>query len=103
MQLAISLEPGTGYKSGCQITRRRTEAWGAENLYCVSCHSRRLEMSPCNTPATDFQCPACSARYQLKARTSWSETKVADAAYSSMIEAIRANETPNLFVLQYDR
>ena len=101
MFLTMSASPATGYVSACQIARRVTESWGLQNLYCVACAADRLVARPCNTPATDFSCPECSARYQLKAGQRWSERKIPDAGYDAMIKAIRNDETPNLLVMQY--
>jgi type II restriction enzyme len=102
MVLKMDRGPATGYTSGAQVTRRITETWASTNLYCAACDSERVDAQPCNTRASDFRCPSCSACYQLKARRSWSESRVPDAAYAAMIEAIRNNRTPNLVVLHYD-
>jgi type II restriction enzyme len=90
-----------GYTSGSQIARRVTEEWGASNLYCASCESDSLSRAPCNTKAVDFVCPNCSASYQLKARRRWNPHRVADAAYSSMLDVVMSDRVPNLLVMQY--
>src|SRR5438105_3740578 len=102
MLLTMDRAPATGYKSGAQVARRITEAWASENLYCAACDSNHVRPEPCNTRASDFRCPRCDACYQLKAGRTWSESRIPDAAFAAMIEAIRSNRTPNLVVLHYD-
>jgi type II restriction enzyme len=90
-----------GYKSRSQIARVVTEAWAAENLYCPGCDASRLQRASANTRAIDFGCNECNAVFQLKSGRGWSEQRVPDAAYESMVAAIRSDRVPNLFVMQY--
>jgi len=99
ISLPTSLVPH--YKSASQIARVATEEWGRNNLFCAACKSDSIVQAPPNTKAIDFRCPSCSQVYQLKSRSSWNERKVVDAAYSTMMEAIRTGKTPNFFILQY--
>jgi len=101
MILNMEQAAGIGYKSGCQITRRISEQWAAENLYCVACNSNSISPSPANTKAIDFHCPHCEAVYQLKAGRQWSERRVPDAGHAAMMAAIQSDRVPNLLVLQY--
>lgn len=101
MKLSMTYAAAAGLSSPSQIARRVTEQWGEDNLYCAACASNRLRRTPCNTKACDFSCPACSARYELKAGKAWSERRIPDAGYDSMIRSIRADTAPNLLVLQY--
>jgi len=78
-----------------------TEEWGTKNLYCPACDSNSITKALPNTPTIDFTCPKWRQTYQLKSRRDWSENKIVDAAYSTMIAAIRSDNTPNLFLLQY--
>jgi type II restriction enzyme len=55
-----------------------------------------------NTPAVDYTCPDCCARFQLKARSSAFAGRIVDAPYSTMVRAIREDRTPNLFALHYE-
>jgi type II restriction enzyme len=55
-----------------------------------------------NTPAVDYACPDCRAPFQLKARSSAFIGRIVDAAYSTMVRAIREERTPNLFALHYE-
>jgi len=101
MNLQCRTELATNYKSGAQIARVLTEEWAARELYCPACDSDRLSPSRANTPAIDFECPACTQPFQLKSLRNWNPRKVVDAGYDAMIRAIRADRVPNLLVLQY--
>lgn len=49
----------------------------------------------------DFFCTRCEQPYQLKSRLNAYTSKITDAAYAPMIQAIREDRTPNLLFLQY--
>lgn len=102
MQTALPLEGLENYQSNSQRARVATEAWGLENLYCPKCESVSLAALAVNTPASDFTCPDCHARFQLKARCRVFGGRIADAAYSKMVSAIQEDNAPNLFVLHYE-
>jgi type II restriction enzyme len=91
-----------GYRSGAQRARIATEAWAQENLYCPSCDSPSITRTPVNTPAVDYRCPNCKAAFQLKSQSRAFSNRIVDAAYDSMVRAIRENRTPSLFALHYD-
>ncbi|HXC46839.1 MAG TPA: DpnI domain-containing protein [Candidatus Sulfotelmatobacter sp.] len=95
-------QPAPKYKSPTQQVRVSTEPWAAANLYCPNCPSPRLDSLKTNTPASDFICPRCKERFQLKSGKSPFKSRIPDAAYSKMIEAIRKDETPSIFALHYD-
>lgn len=101
MQLALPTEGLAAYRSASQRARIATELWGLNNLYCANCTSHRLEPSPPNTPAIDFECPKCRIRFQLKSQSHAFGSRVLDFAYSKMVREIRENRTPNLLVLHY--
>ncbi|HEV2224577.1 MAG TPA: DpnI domain-containing protein [Candidatus Acidoferrales bacterium] len=90
------------YKSNSQRARVATEAWGAEHLYCLDCNSDELSCSPPNTAAIDYVCPDCDASFQLKSQSRLFGNRINDAAYTSMLQKIRADKTPNLIALHYD-
>ena len=90
------------YKNNSQRARVATEAWGAENLYCLNCNSDELSCSPPNTAAIDYICPDCDASFQLKSQSRLFGNRINDAAYTTMLQKIRADETPNLIALHYD-
>ncbi len=101
MELTCSLEPGVNYRSNSQIARVVTENWFAGQMYCPACSSNSLTAAPNNCPGIDFRCPMCSLGYQLKSRKTALKNRVVDAGYEAMIRAIRSEQVPNLFLLQY--
>ncbi|MGO9642501.1 MAG: DpnI domain-containing protein [Candidatus Acidiferrales bacterium] len=103
MQIDLPREGLGEYKSRSQMARVATESWGLRNLYCPNCASPRLDTLPPNTPAVDYLCPQCESPFQLKAQSSAFANRIADAAYSTMVRAIRESRTPNLFAIHYDR
>lgn len=102
MNLRLPVHLARDYKSPAQRTRVITEAWGVENLYCVNCDASRLEAFRASNPASDFWCKTCNARFQLKCQGRPFTTRIQDAAYSAMLDAIARDETPNLFALHYE-
>ena len=102
MQLDMPGELAAPYRSGSQRTRVVSEAWGEENLYCSNCTSDRLRRLPTNTPALDFECPQCASLFQLKSQRHRFTTRINDAAYDKMREAILEGMTPNILALHYD-
>jgi type II restriction enzyme len=50
----------------------------------------------------DFICDKCSETYQLKSQSKTLGDKIVDAAYEPMIDSIKRNRTPNLFLLHYN-
>lgn len=101
--MELLMDPGAarGFKSPSQIARLVTEAWGAANLYCAACESPRLRRTDPNTRVIDYRCTECGAAYQMKSSKAWSETRVPDAGYRAMMDAISAGATPNLLIMQY--
>ncbi len=98
----MAAEVALKYKSGSQRARVVTEAWGEDNLYCPNCSSPKLSRLSHNTRASDFCCPKCKFRYQLKGQQSRIGNSVADGAYAAMMNAIRTDETPNFYFMQYE-
>jgi type II restriction enzyme len=103
MNLQCRAELGRAYKSGSQVARVISEDWCSRELYCAACSSDRLLSSRANTPAIDFVCPECDQSFQLKSFKTWNQKKIPDAAYDSMLRAIRSDRVPNLLILQYSR
>ena len=101
MNLQWRVELGRTYKAGSQIARVLSEDWCGRELYCAACRSDRLLASKVNTPAVDFVCPECEQPFQLKGFKTWNQKKIPDAAYDSMLRAIRSDSVPNLLILQY--
>lgn len=105
MEIQLVLPTGhfVNYKSLSQRARIATETWASDNLYCPNCPENRLSSTPPNTPTFDYMCRKCKSAFQLKSQGSPLSFRIVDAAYGSMRDAIRANRTPNLFILHYDR
>lgn len=101
MELCFDKEKAAGYKSPSQIARVLTEDWAGRNLFCPSCKRMRLQAARDNTKVVDFICGDCSETYQLKSRSGPVGDKVVDAAYVPMVESIKTNRVPNLFLLHY--
>jgi type II restriction enzyme len=101
MNLQCRAELGLNYKAGSQVARVISEDWCRRELYCAACSSDRLSSSRTNTPAIDFVCPECDQCFQLKSFKTWNQKKIPDAAYDSMLRAIRSDRVPNLLILQY--
>jgi type II restriction enzyme len=95
-------ELAAAYKSGSQRARVVTEFWGEGNLYCPNCSSPKLTRLSHNTKASDFSCPNCQFWYQLKGQKSCLGNSITDGAYEAMMNAIRNDETPNFYFMQYD-
>jgi len=101
LELTCSLAPALNYRSNSQIARVVTENWFARQMYCPACSSNSLTSAPNNCPGVDFRCPMCSLGYQLRSRKTALSNRVVDAGYDAMIRAIRSEQVPNLFLLQY--
>lgn len=102
MQLELPRAGLERYKNNSQRARIATESWGAANLYCVNCESNKLSALPIGTAAVDYVCPNCDASFQLKSQSRFFGSRINDAAYVTMLQKIRADETPNLIALHYD-
>ncbi|MBI5675838.1 MAG: restriction endonuclease [Nitrospirae bacterium] len=102
MNLCFDRDKAEGYKSLSQVARVLTEDWAARNLFCPSCKQSSLKTSRDNTKVIDFICSDCSETYQLKSQSKPLGDKVLDSAYGPMIDSIKRNKTPNLFLLHYN-
>ncbi|HEX5708665.1 MAG TPA: DpnI domain-containing protein [Pyrinomonadaceae bacterium] len=103
MNLSMPAQLALSYKNPAQQARVVTEAWGLENLYCPNCQSPSLNLAANNTPTFDYRCPLCESPFQLKSKSSSIGDRIVDAAYESMLRAIREGRTPNLYALHYER
>jgi len=103
MNLQMPLSLAAGYKSRCQQARVVSEGWGAKELFCANCDSSALSQLAINYKCADLICPKCNAPFQLKATSGSIAHTIADGAYGTMVSAIRADRTPNLLLLRYDK
>lgn len=92
---------GKGYKSASQRARRITEPWGTDYLYCCACPSDRLLPEKANAQVSDFLCPDCVERYQLKSQSKKLGGRILGSNYQKMVDAILGNRSPNFFLLHY--
>lgn len=102
MQLRLPVHLAQGYKNPSQRARILTEVWAAENLYCPNCDADNLKTCKQSTPVVDFFCAKCSSMFQLKSQSKPIGQRILDAAYRTMMEAIRTNRAPNLWAMHYD-
>jgi len=90
------------YRSGSQRARVVTESWGESNLYCPNCSSPKLTWLEPGHPASDYSCPKCKFWFQLKSQKSSIGDNITDGAYAAMMNAIRHDELPSFYFMQYD-
>lgn len=103
MHLQMDLSVAAGYTSRSQAARRITEHWASANLFCLACSSDSLLMQSANTPVTDFACPECDQRYQLKSKNGSFGKTTPNSAYEPKMRAIAQGRAPNYVFLQYAR
>jgi type II restriction enzyme len=53
-------------------------------------------------PASDYKCPSCEFWFQLKSQKSRTGESITDGAYAAMMNAIRHDELPSFYFMQYD-
>lgn len=90
------------YKSGMQIARVLSEDWAARNAYCPACSNDKLRQSPNNAQVCDFVCESCEEVYEFKSKKGKLGRKLPDGAYNTMMNRLRSDTNPNLFLLNYD-
>jgi type II restriction enzyme len=101
MDLRLPASFAEGYKSASQRARRVTEPWGAANLYCCACPNDTLQSEKANTQVSDFLCPKCVERYQLKSHGKKLGGGILGSNYQKMLEAVLGNKSPSFFLLHY--
>lgn len=100
MDLTCDLSLAEGYKSASQKARVLSEGWFAKNAYCLACDADEVKQTKANTGATDFVCPKCSHRYELKAFERRPTGSLVDGAYDSMMQRIRSGTAPTLCLME---
>ena len=95
-------ELAAAYQSGSQRARVVTESWGESNLYCPNCSSPKLTWLESGHPASDYSCPKCQFWFQLKSQKSRIGDSITDGAYAAMMNAIRHDELPSFYFMQYE-
>lgn len=102
MNLFLNAKLADKYKSSSQKIRVLTEEWVYRSIFCPSCGHINLGKYPHNKPVGDFYCGSCYEDYELKSKKSEFGNKIADGAYSSMIERLTSSDNPNFFLLRYN-
>ncbi|MFH1170701.1 MAG: DpnI domain-containing protein [Candidatus Vogelbacteria bacterium] len=103
MKLIFDQQLATNYKSASQKARVLTEEWVGNSIFCPNCGYINLEKYRHNKPVGDFYCNNCHEDYELKSKQSTIGTKIVDGAYRTMLERLTSNNSPNFFLLSYDR
>ena len=104
MDLHFNKSLASGYHSGSQISRVLTEDWLERNMFCPVCGASVLSRYEANKPVADFFCDDCKSDFELKSKESNTSVighKIADGAYSTMIERITSLRNPHLFVMTH--
>ncbi len=101
MNFNFNTELVSDYKSNSQRIRVMSEYWVSHNIFCPSCGNAHIVNLNNNMPVADFKCDNCGEIYELKSKNKKIGKKIADGAYSTMIERITSTSNPDLFVMQY--
>lgn len=91
----------TRYKSSSQKVRVLTENWVDEEIFCPSCGADVNKYAH-NRPVADFYCPICKEDYELKSKGNRFGSKIVNGAFKAVIERLKSNHNPNLFLLSYN-
>ena len=70
-------------------------------MYCPCCGNPHISKLDNNAPVADMQCNHCGEIFELKAKEGHFGSKIADGAYSTMIERITSSTNPDLFAMSY--
>jgi len=73
-------------------------------MYCPICGAPVLGHYEANRPVADFFCDECKSDFELKSKESKTAVvghKIADGAFTTMIERINSLRNPHLFVMTY--
>lgn len=100
MKLSCDVSLAANYHSASQQARVLSEAWFLKNAYCLACDADEVRKTPANTKATDFVCPKCSHRYELKAFQRRPHGSLVDGAFKTMMERVSAGTAPTLCLME---
>lgn len=92
----------TNYKNASQKARILTEKWVDDSVFCPNCRNLDINKYPNNQPVADFYCSNCKEEYELKSKQNNIGIKIVDGAYHTMIERLKSDNNPNLFLLNYN-
>ena len=103
MNFNLDLNLASNYKNNSQRIRVMSESWVLRNVYCPACGNIHISNLSNNKPVADFKCDYCGEIYELKSKKTKIGNKIADGAYSTMIERITSICNPDLFIMQYSK
>lgn len=103
MNLCCDASLGDGYVSARQKTRVISEAWLAQDGYCLNCNSDQLRRMPNNSAALDFACSQCDQAYELKSSARPHGNIVHDGSYQAMMQRLTSDSIPALLLMRYSR
>lgn len=89
------------YSSASQKSRVLTETWVYKEAFCPNCGSS-LNQFQKGRPVADFYCAKCYEEYELKSKMDSIGLRIVDGAYRTMLERLKSENNPNLFLLSYD-
>lgn len=101
MNVRLNSKLAEEYSSASQKARVMTESWVLENAYC-SASGTPLKDYENNKPVADFYCEEDKEDFELKSKKNSFGNKVVDGAYSTMIDRLKDEQNPNLFLLTYN-
>ncbi len=96
-------ETQAAYDSGSQTARVWSEKWVARWMYCPNCGNSQLNQFPANLPVADFYCASCNDQFELKCQKKKFGKKLANGAYTTKIERLNSDTSPNLILMNYDK
>ncbi len=102
MDLHFNTSLASKYKSPTQRIRVLTEAWVDSQIFCPSC-GHDINRYENNKPVADFYCQSCREEYELKSKKDSIGAKVLDGAYRTMLQRLRGENNPSLFLLNYQK
>jgi type II restriction enzyme len=91
------------YKSNAQRARVMTESWVANNVYCLRCGNVSIRKYKNNKPVADYYCENCGNINELKSKTGNFSRKIVDGEYSTMINRIKSDSSPDFLFLSYNK
>lgn len=100
MNIDLDKRKAEFYRSSSQKVRVLTEDWVNKEAFCPAC-GYVIKHYENNRPVADFFCSHCKEEYELKSKKDSISSKIVNGAYRTMIERLRSNNNPNLFLLNY--
>jgi type II restriction enzyme len=100
MLIGLDVKITERYHSASQRIRVLTEHWVDNEVFCPAC-GLDINRYESNRPVADFFCPHCREEYELKSKKDSIGNKIVDGAYRTMLERLKGDNNPNLFLLNY--